>query len=83
MVLQIKKIWFSEGKIFAEFRDGRAVGVPIAWYPNLSKGSSAQLNDYEIWGDAQYIHWPALDEDISAEGLLALSQNGMSQSTFN
>jgi len=80
-MVQIKKIWFSDNKIFAEYIDGRVIGVPVSWYPNLSKGSSEQWQDYEIWADGQYIHWPSLDEDISAEGLLSLSQTGLLQKT--
>ena len=69
---QIKKIWFNEDRIFAVLKDGRTVDVPVNWFPNLSKGNPQQLDNYEIWGDKQCIHWPDLDEDISAETLVSL-----------
>ena len=31
----------------------------------------AQGSNYEIIGDGQGVHWPDVDEDISAEGMLA------------
>ncbi len=29
-----------------------------------------QRDNYEIIGDGQAVHWPDIDEDISAEGML-------------
>lgn len=77
-MVTIKKIWFNENKIYAEFNDGRVVGIPVAWYPNLSKGNPLQWRNYEIWGENRYIHWPDLDEDISVDSLLWLSNHGLS-----
>ena len=79
---QIKKIWFSENRIFAAFNDGRTVDVPVKWFPNLSKGNLEQLENFEIWGDNQFIHWPDLDEDISAEVLISLSIHGLPEGEF-
>jgi len=31
----------------------------------------AERATYELIGDGEGIHWPALDEDLSVEGLLA------------
>ena len=78
-MVQIKRIWFDENRLWAEFYDGRTVDVPTKWFPNLSKGSPQQLDRYEIWGDNQYIHWPDLDEDISAETLISLSMQGLAE----
>jgi hypothetical protein len=51
--------------------DGRSLSVPLAWYPMLLHGTKAERENYELIGDGEGIHWPALDEDISVEGLLA------------
>jgi len=51
--------------------DGRALSVPLTWYPRLLHGTAAERETYELIGDGEGIHWPALDEDISVEGLLA------------
>lgn len=49
---------------------GRTISVPITWFPSLSSASPAQLQDWEILGDGEGIHWPQLDEDLSVDGLL-------------
>jgi len=51
--------------------DGRALSVPLAWYPRLLDGTQTERENYELIGDGEGIHWPELDEDISVEGLLA------------
>lgn len=50
--------------------DGRRVSVPIEWFPKLAKATPVQLENYELLGDGEGIHWPDLDEDLSVEGLL-------------
>lgn len=50
--------------------DGRVVSVPLAWYPRLVEGSSAERRQWELIGPGIGIHWPLLDEDISVEALL-------------
>jgi hypothetical protein len=37
----------------------------------LAAASPAQRAKCEIIGDGQGVHWPDVDEDISAEGMLA------------
>ena len=49
-MVQIKKIWFNEDRLWAEFKDGRAADVPVKWFPNLSKGNLEQLENYVIRG---------------------------------
>ena len=51
-------------------QDGRAVSVPLAWYPRLAEGSPAERRQWELIGPGIGIHWPLLDEDISVEALL-------------
>ena len=70
-MITVKKLWFDDAKIFAELSDGRTVGIPVKWFPNLSKGTPEQLLKYELWNDGQWIHWEELDEDLSAEGFLS------------
>ena len=51
--------------------DGRTIVVPLIWYPRLWHGTSRERNHFEIFRDGAYIHWPALDEDLTVAGLLA------------
>ena len=57
--------------IFVELLDGRTISAPLVWFPRLSHASSKQLENWEILGDGEGIHWPDLDEDLSVAGLLA------------
>ena len=52
-----------------ELSDGRALGVPLAWFPRLRRGSAEQREQVSI--SSRGLHWDALDEDISIDGLLA------------
>jgi len=36
----------------------------------LSEATPEQWANYEIIGDGEGVHWPDIDEDISAEGML-------------
>ena len=62
---------FSEDSLIVRLDDGRALSVPLAWYPRLLWGTKAERENYELIGEGEGIHWPELDEDISVEGLLA------------
>lgn len=54
-----------------DLHDGRTIIVPVAWYPRLLHGTDSERAAWELIGDGEGIRWPALDEDISVEGLLA------------
>lgn len=67
---RVKTVHFSEDTFSVELMDGRTITVPLAWYPRLLNASPDQLNQWEVCGGGFGIHWNALDEDISTEGLL-------------
>jgi hypothetical protein len=50
--------------------DGRKISIPLVWFPRLANATKAQLDNYELLGDGEGIHWPELDEDLSVAGLL-------------
>ncbi len=50
--------------------DGRTISVPLAWSWRLSEAIPRQRSNWEIIGDGHGVHWPDIDEDISAEGML-------------
>lgn len=64
-------VTFSVDSMTAHLDDGRALSVPLAWYPRLLHGTLQEREQFELIGDGDGIHWPRLDEDISVEGLLA------------
>jgi len=65
-----------------ELSDGRMISVPLEWYPRLVHATPDERNHWRIIGRGHGIHWEALDEDISVEGLLAGKMSGESQSSF-
>lgn len=58
-------------ELVVSLNDGRILSVPLAWFPRLAHASPHQLANYELLGDGEGIHWPAVDEDVSLVGLLA------------
>ena len=68
--VRIKEIKVDEETITAHLVDGRTVSVPLAWSWRLSEATPEQRAHYEVIGDGQGVHWPDIDEDISAEGML-------------
>ncbi|MCI0333136.1 MAG: DUF2442 domain-containing protein [Planctomycetes bacterium] len=56
--------------ITAELSDGRTVSVPLAWSWRLSDATAEQRKNFEIIGSGEGVHWPDIDEDISARGML-------------
>jgi len=71
-MITIQKVWFDSDNIFVKMSNDTIIGTPISWYPNLSKGNTLQLSHFEIKGNGKWIHWPELDEDLSAEGFLSV-----------
>jgi Protein of unknown function (DUF2442) len=50
--------------------DGRTIGVPLSWFPRLSKATANQRQKFRLIGGGVGIHWPEIDEDLSIAGLL-------------
>jgi len=68
--VRIKDITVTEDTITAQLVDGRIISVPLAWSWRLSDATPKQRARYRIIGDGHGVHWPDIDEDISAEGML-------------
>lgn len=60
----------TEEAITARLADGRTITVPLAWSWRLSNATPEQRSRFEIIGSGQGVHWPDVDEDISATGML-------------
>jgi len=61
---------FSEGVMRVALQDGRALEVPLDWFPRLKEATPEQLDDVHLIGGGVGIHWPQLDEDLSVRALL-------------
>jgi hypothetical protein len=68
--IKIKEVRVTDDSIIAFLMDGRTISVPLVWSWRLSDATLEQRANYEIIGDGEGVHWPDIDEDISAEGML-------------
>lgn len=68
---QAQNINCTDANLIVDIVDGRTISVPLVWFPRLSEASPSQLQNWELLGDGEGIHWPELDEDLSVAGLLA------------
>lgn len=67
----IQRVEVSDESSTAYLADGRVIGVPLAWSWRLSEATPAQRATWRLIGGGHGIHWPDVDEDISAEGMLS------------
>jgi hypothetical protein len=68
--VRIKDIEVTEDTITAHLMDGRTISVPLVWSWRLAEATPEQRAKFEIIGEGHGVHWPDIDEDISAEGML-------------
>ena len=66
----IQDISITDDTVLAYLTDGRTISVPLVWSWRLSEATPEQRANYEIIGNGEGVHWPNIDEDISAEGML-------------
>jgi hypothetical protein len=74
MTISATSVRFDEDTMWVELTDGRTLGVPLAWFPRLLRATPAEREQVEL--SRVGLHWEALDEDISIEGLL-VGRGGM------
>jgi len=68
---QAHTIKCTDSDLIVELLDGRTISAPLVWFPRLSQATQEQLNNWELLGDGEGIHWPEIDEDLSVTGLLS------------
>ncbi|MBM4351632.1 MAG: DUF2442 domain-containing protein [Deltaproteobacteria bacterium] len=67
---RVMDVRVTDDTISVDLYDGRTITVPLAWYPRLLHATPAQRENWRIAGAGYGIHWPEVDEDLSAQGLL-------------
>jgi hypothetical protein len=67
---RIVNVQVTDDAITAQLHDGRMISVPLVWSWRLSEATPEQRQNYEILGSGEGVHWPDVDEDISAAGML-------------
>ena len=67
---RVKDVHCTEDTLVVDLADGRSLSVPLVWYPRLHSATPQQRDNWLLSGGAYGIHWPDIDEDLSADGLL-------------
>ena len=67
---RVKDVRVTAATLIVDLFDGRTITVPLAWYPRLLHATPEQRANWRISGAGYGIHWPDLDEDLTALGLL-------------
>jgi hypothetical protein len=67
--IRVIRVSSTDDTLKVDFDDGRSVELPLIWFPRLFRATQAQRDNYELIGKGYGVHWPAVDEDLSAKGL--------------
>jgi len=67
--IRVTRISSTPDTLKADFDDGRSVELPLQWFPRLFRATQSQRDHYELLGRGFGVHWPDVDEDLSASGL--------------
>jgi hypothetical protein len=67
---KIQDVMTTDDHITVSFDDGRILSFPLKWYPRLVRATPAQRRNWKLLGRGMGVHWPDVDEDLSAEGFL-------------
>lgn len=67
---QAHNLQFRSRRIVVALTDGREISVPLEFFPTLERANARDRADWQSIGDGQGFHWPALDLDLSVEGLI-------------
>lgn len=60
----------SGSSITFKLTDGRTVSVPLSWSWRLEGATEEERQNFQISPSGYSVHWPDLDEDLSARGAL-------------
>ena len=80
--VRVSDVVITDDSFTIVLNDGRSVSAPLEWYPRLLHGTSEERKNWRLVGDAEGIHWPDLDEDISIQNLLLGKRSRESQASF-
>ena len=67
---RIEDVEVSESKITFHLTDGRIVSVPLSWSWRLQEAPPSERQNYEVSPSGYGVHWPDVNEDLSARGAL-------------
>lgn len=69
----------ADDALIVDLSDGRVISVPLIWFPCLVHAVTKGRANRRLIGKGEGVHWPDLDEDISAENIILGRPSGESQ----
>lgn len=81
-IVAIESVAVTADDLITDFEDGRRISLPLAWYPRLLQATPAERDNWRLVGNGEGVHWPDLDEDVSAENLILGQPSRESQASF-
>ena len=67
---KIKSVEVTAQHLTVDLANGRLVCQPLSLFPTLAEATPKERANWELCGAGTGIHWPLLDYDLSAAGLL-------------
>jgi len=67
LIERLPAVAYADGMVRIDFPGGAAMRFPVRGNRRLARGTEEELSRMEV--SRFGIHWPALDEDLSFEGL--------------
>ena len=78
----VEYVAVTDENLLVELTDRRVISVPLALYPRLLHGSAEERSNWRLIGDGEGVHWPELDDHISAENVVLGRPSGESQGSL-
>lgn len=76
---QPTRVRFEDDSMWVDLSDGWIIGVPLEWFPWLLYSTAEQREQVRL--SRHGLHWEALNEEISIEGLLIGQEEPFPQTT--
>lgn len=67
---RVREVDVVDDRLTVRLIDGRAISVPVGWFPRLERATEEERRNWGLIGDGEGIHWPDIDEHISVASLL-------------
>jgi hypothetical protein len=65
----IERLRFAD-RIYVELNTGDVLSLPYDYTKRLKEARPEELESYRLIGGGRGVHFPAIDEDISLEGII-------------
>jgi hypothetical protein len=61
---EAREVSMTQDELWISLADGRRLGIPLHWFPWLSRASHRQRRNWELVGNGIGINWPDLRQEI-------------------